>query len=387
MSPQTEYDWVAGGGWTDDTPIRMSRYEQNRSVDAATEQAATELARSMKDDRVTRLRAGLSGGDEGSSWTGVGPGGGGFRAADVARMRELVDDLRRVMFPGFFEQEPLWDGELEAHVTRVCVKVARVLGEEVRAVLRYGRRAAQHGFESIVPAGISDEKYVECVVAEFMRRLPEARRMLGLDVQAAYDGDPAAEHTDEVILCYPGLEAIVTHRLAHVLYGMGVPVLPRVMSEQAHSRTGIDIHPGAVVGESFFLDHGSATVIGETSVIGKHVKVYQGVTLGARSFPKDERGRAIKGIKRHPTIGDRVTIYAGAVILGGDTVIGDDCVIAGGVFVTSSVAPGHVVQQTRPEPVLKPHGGAKVAERPVDGAKSGGRGGADLGWLDDGAGI
>ncbi len=211
--------------------------------------------------------------------------------------------------------------------------------------------------------------------------------MLALDVQAAYDGDPAAEHTDEIILCYPGLEAIATHRLAHVLYCLGVPVLARVMAEQAHSRTGIDIHPGAQIGESFFIDHGSATVIGETSVIGRQVKIYQGVTLGARSFPKDERGRVIRGIKRHPTIGDRVTIYAGAVILGGDTVIGDDCVIAGGVFVTSSVAPGHVVQQTRPEPVLKPTSGGAGAARVLEkkGATSAGK--PELGWLADGAGI
>jgi serine O-acetyltransferase len=298
-------------------------------------------------------------------------------------MRGLADDLRRVMFPGFFDANPLWDGELEAHITRLCLGIARVLADEVRAVLRYGRRAAHPGFEQIAPPGMSDPEFVDAAVAEFMRRLPDVRRMLMLDVQAAYDGDPAAEHTDEIILCYPGLEAIATHRLAHVLYGFGVPVLARVMSEQAHSRTGIDIHPGAQIGESFFIDHGSATVIGETSVIGKQVKIYQGVTLGARSFPKDERGRVIRGIKRHPTIGDRVTIYAGAVILGGDTVIGDDCVIAGGVFVTSSVAPGHVVQQTRPEPVLKPTAASAV--------KASGRkiaeGRPDLGWLADGAGI
>jgi serine O-acetyltransferase len=302
-------------------------------------------------------------------------------------MREVVDDLRRIMFPGFFDSDPLWDSELEAQITRMCAKTARVLGEEVRAVLRYGRRPVRHGLEGCVPAGLSDERYAETVVAEFMRRLPEVRRLLALDVQAAYDGDPAAEHTDEVILCYPGLEAIMTHRLAHVLYGLGVPVLPRVMSEQAHSRTGIDVHPGAAIGESFFIDHGSATVIGETSVIGKQVKIYQGVTLGARSFPKDERGRAIKGIKRHPTIGDRVTIYAGAVILGGDTVIGDDCVIAGGVFVTGSVPPGHVVQQTRPEPALKPHAGGKKGVERKSEPEFRPVGRVDLGWMDDGAGI
>lgn len=333
-------------------------------------ETASELVRGIRADEVTRLRS-------------------GFRAADLVGVREMVEDLRRVMFPGFFDMDPPWDGEVEAQVSRLCARVAERVGHEVRSVLRYGRRRgggtdasdrAAHGAEMwSVPEGQSqDEQFVTEVVREFVRALPRVRELLGLDVRAAYDGDPAAEHTDEVVLCYPGLDAIFSHRVAHELYRLGVPVLPRVISEQAHSRTGIDIHPGAKIGESFFVDHGSATVIGETSVIGKQVKVYQGVTLGARSFPKDERGRAIKGIKRHPTIGDRVTIYAGAVILGGDTVIGDDCVIAGGVFVTSSVAPGHVVQQTRPEPVLR----KAVGEKRVTGG-----GTVDLGWLQDGAGI
>jgi serine O-acetyltransferase len=178
------------------------------------------------------------------------------------------------------------------------------------------------------------------------------------------------------------MEAVAVQRIAHVLYKRHIALIPRIMTEWAHNKTGIDIHPGAEIGTHFFIDHGTGVVIGETTHIGKHVKIYQGVTLGARSFPKDERGRVIRGIKRHPTIGDRVTIYAGAVILGGDTVIGDDCVIAGGVFVTNSVAPGHVVQQTRPEPVLKPTASAaKTAE------KKGASGGPDLGWLADGAGI
>lgn len=364
----------------------MSTYERNGGSDASTERAAAALVRSMREDRITRLRAGFGsvrGGE--TPWVGAAAAGSAdsFRAADVERVRGLTDDLRRLMFPGFFDTDPLWDGELEAHVTRLCVRVAKLLADEVRAVLRYGRRPPQPAFESVVPTGMGDAAFVDAVVGEFMARLPEARRLLALDVQAAYDGDPAAEHTDEIILCYPGLEAITIHRLAHTLYCLGVPVLARVMSEQAHSRTGIDIHPGAQIGESFFIDHGSATVIGETSVIGKQVKIYQGVTLGARSFPKDERGRVIRGIKRHPTIGDRVTIYAGAVILGGDTVIGDDCVIAGGVFVTSSVAPGHVVQQTRPEPVLKPTTNAAKGADKKDGAPAK----PELGWLADGAGI
>lgn len=334
------------------------------------EATSTELVRGMRADQLTRLRS-------------------GFRAADLAGVREMVEDLRRIMFPGFFDMDPPWDGELDARVSRTCARVAERVRHEVRSVLRYGRKRVgtagagdgAHGAEMwSVPARASeDERFVEEVVREFVGALPRVRELLGLDVQAAFDGDPAAEHTDEVVLCYPGLDAVFSHRVAHELYRLGVPVLPRVISEQAHSRTGIDIHPGARVGESFFVDHGSATVIGETSVIGKQVKVYQGVTLGARSFPKDERGRAIKGIKRHPTIGDRVTIYAGAVILGGDTVIGDDCVIAGGVFVTSSVAAGHVVQQTRPEPVLRKTGGEKD--------KGSGSGRVDLGWLQDGAGI
>ncbi|MCC6321874.1 MAG: serine acetyltransferase [Phycisphaerales bacterium] len=304
---------------------------------------------------------------------------GAVRAADLAGLRDLVEQARRLMFPGYFDSEPLWDGEIEPRVSRLCESIAGALGQEVRTVMRY--RRSEPGAEGWSVKG--DDEFVHHAVSTFMRRLPAVRHLLALDVQAAYDGDPAAEHTDEIILCYPGLDAIFTHRIAHELYQLQVPLLARVMGEQAHSRTGIDIHPGAQVGESFFIDHGSATVIGETSVIGKQVKVYQGVTLGARSFPKDERGRVIRGIKRHPTIGDRVTIYAGAVILGGDTVIGDDCVIAGGVFVTSSVPPGHVVQQTRPEPVLKPTlRDSKNAPTRPDSPKS-----SQLGWLEDGAGI
>lgn len=351
----------------------MHRYEHKGGADAgwmgtAISEAAGALVESMRGDGLTRLRAGE----------------GCVRAADLAGVREMVEQARRVMFPGYFETEPLWEGEIEARVTRLCERIARTLAEEVRAVARY--RKVEAGAEAWSVK--SEEEFVEHVVRTFMGRLGAVRAMLALDVQAAYDGDPAAEHTDEIILCYPGLDAIFTHRVAHELYRLGVPLLARVMAEQAHSRTGIDIHPGAQIGESFFIDHGSATVIGETSVIGKQVKIYQGVTLGARSFPKDERGRVIRGIRRHPTIGDRVTIYAGAVILGGDTVIGDDCVIAGGVFVTSSVAPGHVVQQTRPEPVLKPTAGrtgkkdAASEAKPDAAARS-----PDLQWLGDGAGI
>lgn len=282
-----------------------------------------------------------------------------------------------MVFPGFFDSEAIDTTALPERFRQLASAAATILHREVSGVLRYPRR----GGEPIPTSG----DFPSDVVHTFFDRLSHVREMLALDVQAAYDGDPAAEHTDEIVLCYPGLDAVFAHRVAHELYQLGVPLLPRLIAEQAHSRTGIDIHPGAKIGESFFVDHGSGTVIGETSVIGKLVKIYQGVTLGARSFPKDERGRAIRGIKRHPTIGDRVNIYAGAVILGGDTVIGDDCVIAGGVFVTSSVPPGHVVQQHRAELTLRPNSAVRQKAPPTTAKPAAAAGKLD--WLGDGAGI
>jgi serine O-acetyltransferase len=163
-------------------------------------------------------------------------------------------------------------------------------------------------------------------------------------VQAAYDGDPAAHHTDETIFCYPGIRALWMHRVAHELYTENVPLIPRIIAEHAHELTGIDIHPGATIGNSFFIDHGTGVVIGETTIIGNHCKVYQGVTLGARSFEREADGGLKRGTKRHPTLGDSVTVYAGATILGGDTTIGDHCIIAGGVFLVRSIEAGHTVR-------------------------------------------
>jgi serine O-acetyltransferase len=187
--------------------------------------------------------------------------------------------------------------------------------------------------------------------------------MLAGDVQAAFDGDPAAVNFDEVILAYPGVLAISVHRLAHRLYELDVPLMPRIMSEWAHLQTGIDIHPGARVGRNFFIDHGTGVVIGETTDIGDNVKVYQGVTLGALSFPKDERGRVIREAKRHPTVEDDVTLYANAIVLGGDTVLGRGSVIGGSVFITTSVPPGSIVTFKPPELRVKPKSGKKV-EKP-----------------------
>ena len=188
----------------------------------------------------------------------------------------------------------------------------------------------------------------------FVESFPAIRKITETDVQAAYEGDPAATSPTEVVLAYPGLYAITTHRIAHELYKLHVPIIPRIMSELAHSKTGIDIHPGATIGEGFFIDHGTGVVIGETTVIGKNVKLYQGVTLGALSFPKDPAtGVLMKGHKRHPNIEDNVVIYAGATILGGDTTIGHDSEIGGNVWLIESVPPCSRVYNKPPKPEVR----------------------------------
>ena len=191
------------------------------------------------------------------------------------------------------------------------------------------------------------------IVDEFVAALPEVRRLVDTDVQAAYDGDPVATSRMEVVMAYPGLYAVTIHRLAHVLYKLKVPIIPRVMSELAHSKTGIDIHPGATIGERFFIDHGTGVVIGETTIIGRNVRLYQGVTLGGLSFDKDANGALVKGLKRHPNIEDNVVIYANATILGGDTTISHDSEIGGNVWIKESVPPYSRVYNKPPAPVIK----------------------------------
>ncbi len=191
-------------------------------------------------------------------------------------------------------------------------------------------------------------------VAAFVARLPEIRRIVDTDIDAAYEGDPAATSRMEVVMSYPGLYATTVHRLAHELYRLKVPIIPRIMSEIAHSKTGIDIHPGATIGERFFIDHGTGVVIGETCVIGRNVKLYQGVTLGALSFDRDPAtGALVKGVKRHPNVEDDVVVYAGATILGGDTVIGKGSEIGGNVWLKDSVPPNSRVYNKPPAPVIK----------------------------------
>jgi serine O-acetyltransferase len=256
-----------------------------------------------------------------------------FSLPNRAEVVRILVDLQSLLFPGYFRQQ-LHLANLEFFVGDLIDSLYFRMQREVAGALCHENCKA-----CVVKSEPELEDHATAIVTEFFKRVPRIRQMLEKDLQAAYDGDPAAKSFVEIVLTYPGFEAITTHRIAHELLVMGVPLVPRMMNEHIHHRTGIDIHPGARIGESFFIDHGTGVVIGETSLIGNSVKVYQGVTLGALSFPKDERGQIIRGRKRHPTIEDNVTIYANATILGGDTVIGYGCVIGGNVWLTESVPP------------------------------------------------
>lgn len=247
---------------------------------------------------------------------------------------EITRDLLRLVFPGFYDKEPIRASQVREFTEELVASLARRLENEIQRSLEY--RPCDHCDKKDL-AGTAAR-----VTREFLAELPGVRATLQTDVTAAYEGDPAAISNEEIILAYPGIEAIAVQRLAHLLYRRHVALIPRIMTEWAHNKTGIDIHPGAQIGSHFFIDHGSGVVIGETSIIGKHVKIYQGVTLGAKSFPKDDKGRAVKGIKRHPNIEDDVTLYAGATILGNVT-IGKGSIIGGNVWLLESVPAGSVV--------------------------------------------
>jgi len=270
----------------------------------------------------------------------------------------VVEDLLELIYPGLIGRQHLTSHNVAFHVGDLMPRIGEGLFRQVHLCMSYAR-------ERRPDSGLTES---ECdtrardVTIEFLERIPEVRAELAGDVQASYDGDPAAVDFDEVVLAYPGLLAISVHRLAHLLYDLRVPLMPRIMSEWIHRETGIDIHPGARIGKNFFIDHGTGVVIGETTDIGDYVKIYQGVTLGALSFPRDERGRVIREAKRHPTVEDNVTIYANAIILGGETVIGANSVIGGSVFITSSVPPDSVVTFKPPELRLKSRGQGKPPE-------------------------
>lgn len=208
---------------------------------------------------------------------------------------------------------------------------------------------ARASLEEILPYFVEDKVEQDTIIEKLRESLPMIHETLNTDVVAAYNGDPAVYSYDEIMLAYPSFQALTIYRIANRLYQLDVPILPRIMTEYAHTTTGIDIHPGATIGDYFFIDHGTGVVIGETVTIGHHVKLYQGVTLGAKSFQTDENGNIIKGMKRHPNIGNHVVIYAGATILGGDTTIGDNCIIGGNVWLTQSVEPDTTVLATHNE--------------------------------------
>ena len=254
------------------------------------------------------------------------------------RVEKLIHLLQSVMYPTIYYEDKLTDTFHEATVSRLFQETAMLLYEIAKDILP--------NWEDEPVQSEECDSRAECITKSFMESLPDIARMLDKDITSAYDGDPAARSREEVMLAYPAFETITIYRLAHRLFELGMPLLPRMMTEYAHSRTGIDIHPGAQIGEYFFIDHGTGVVIGETCRIGRHVKLYQGVTLGAKSFDLDENGHPVKGGKRHPDVEDRVVIYAGATILGGDVVIGTGSIIGGSVWLTNSVPPYSIIYNT-----------------------------------------
>ncbi len=249
--------------------------------------------------------------------------------SEIVRIVETVQEL---LFPGYVGAQGLTMDSLRLHVESRMAWLYEVLTEQIN-------RAVSHGTKLGDTCLVTEQEAAECA-SEFLTHLPRLRAVLATDVQAAYDGDPAASCLDEIIFSYPSIYAVTVYRLAHVLFDLRVPLIPRIMTEYAHHRTGIDIHPGTRIGSRFFIDHGTGVVVGGTAVIGNNVKLYQGVTLGAFSFDKDAAGKLVRNTKRHPTIEDDVVIYAGATILGGETVIGRGSVIGGNVWLTHSVPPG-----------------------------------------------
>ena len=261
-------------------------------------------------------------------------------------VKDILAKFQEVLFIGYFGKQEIPDWDLEPHLHVLMSQLFEALAGQIAKSLVHECKLPRENCDRCRSKG-------EQNAARLIGKIPQIRKVLEGDVQAAYDGDPAAKSFDEIIFSYPGLRAIMVHRIAHELYLQDVPLLPRIMSEYAHTLTGIDIHPGATIGLNFFIDHGTGVVIGETTLIGKNVKIYQGVTLGALSFPKDERGNLLRDIKRHPTLEDNVTVYSGTTILGGDTVIGRGSTVGGNVWLTKSVPPGTKVVIKTPELRMK----------------------------------
>lgn len=252
---------------------------------------------------------------------------------------EIIELLRAILFPGYYGNSTVNSRTINYHIGVNIETLFGLLSEQILAGLCFGKGDQCEGISSM-------REKAAILAAEFISKLPQMRRILATDVEAAYNGDPAAISFGEVIFCYPAIKAISNYRIAHELLELGVPLIPRIITEMAHSETGIDIHPAAKIGTHFTIDHGTGVVIGATSVIGNNVKLYQGVTLGAKSFPLDENGKPIKGIPRHPILEDNVIIYSNATILGRIT-IGKDATVGGNIWVTENVAPGARIVQTK----------------------------------------
>lgn len=258
----------------------------------------------------------------------------------AAALREIVDLSRSIIFPGYFGNSTINTRTVKYRIGVDIERLYELLVEQILSGLCFMEK------ERCASCVSSKRETAAKLAADFVSRLPELRRLLATDVEGAYNGDPAAESYGEVISCYPGIRAISNYRIAHELLTLGVPLIPRIITEMAHSETGIDIHPGAKIGSHFTIDHGTGVVIGATAIIGNHVKIYQGVTLGAKSFPLDENGNPIKGIARHPIIEDNVIIYSNATILG-RIVIGRGATIGGNIWVTEDVPPGERIVQKK----------------------------------------
>ena len=281
----------------------------------------------------------------------------GFNLPTQGSVQQLASDYMHLIFPGFFEETGVTRQEVPALVHRLLTCIEQRLTTELEKTLRFAADTApRHRAEEVTAAALN--------------RLPMLRQVIQTDIAAAYHGDPAARSVEEIILSYPCVLAISLQRFAHVFYRLGVPLLPRMLTEYGHERTGIDLHPGAEIGTHFFIDHGTGVVVGETAVIGNYVKLYQGVTLGAKSFETDSAGHPVKGVKRHPNIGDQVTIYAHATILGGDTYIGEHSIIGSNVWLLQSVPPRSVAYYKGDQLVVRHR---EKREELVEGESSDGR--------------
>ena len=284
-----------------------------------------------------------------------------FNQPDSEVIIDITLKLQRILFPGFFREKVYKIYNIGNSLAALTEDVVYNMHKQITRALKYDERYVSWSFNEL-------NNKAEEITLDFLKTIPKIRALLDTDLTAGFDGDPAASCKDEIIYAYPGIRAISIYRMAHELYLLKVPIIPRIMTEYAHSTTGIDIHPGATIGKYFFIDHGTGIVVGETCLIGDNVKLYQGVTLGALST---RGGQKLRNKRRHPTIEDNVTIYSGASILGGDTVVGHDSVIGGNTFITESVKPGSRVAAKAQELVYSSSGIAETNER------------VDQNWMED----